>query len=108
MSDHRPEVNSSLERTSQLINLLQEQMDEMDFFLSPYNFLFLLLELFQRRNISRDGDAYNAVAGFIRRVSEAANTNFVEGLPTKLFPLALLFYNRGRDPYPNPAGEARR
>lgn len=106
MTDQRPEQKSSLDWASQLINMLQEQMDEMAYFLSPYNFLFLLLEAFQRRNLSWDGDAYNAVAGFIRRVSEAGNTDFIEGLPVKLFPLALLFYNRSRSSYP--AGDTRR
>jgi hypothetical protein len=73
-------------------------MDEMEYFLQPYDFLFIALEEFQRRNLKMDNDALNAMAGFIQRVSESGKTEMVEGVPVKLLPMALLFRNRVENP----------
>ncbi|KAJ9608861.1 hypothetical protein H2200_006632 [Cladophialophora chaetospira] len=70
-TDRRPEGKTHLDMDDQLINIIKESMDEMLDSTSPYELLFTILETFQKRTLTLDSDAYNAVAGFLPRVAEA-------------------------------------
>ena len=63
---------------------------------AAYTFLFQMLENYQTRKLTNQVDALNAVAGMLRRVATSAKTKMVQGLPTSIFPLALLFLHTDR------------
>jgi len=92
--DDTPQLKNGIEFITSYIAMAREAMDNMEDLLDPFNFLFIALEEFQRRNITMDDDALNAMAGFLRRVAEAGKTEMIEGLPAKILPAALIFTNR--------------
>ncbi|KIW90469.1 uncharacterized protein Z519_09115 [Cladophialophora bantiana CBS 173.52] len=96
--DLAPRSQNPIEWATNYIALAREGMDEMEYLLQPYDFLFSALEEFQKRNITMDSDALNAMAGFLQRVAEAGKTAMIEGLPVKLLPVAMIFRNRADNP----------
>ena len=76
------------------MTLAREALDEINNLLQSYNFLFTVFEELQRRNTTMDNDALDAMAGLLRRVSEAAKTEMVEAFPVKLLSAAPIFSNR--------------
>ncbi|OQV01240.1 hypothetical protein CLAIMM_06632 [Cladophialophora immunda] len=80
------------------IAFARESMDDMEFALAPYDFLFSALEEFQKRKITMNSDALNAMSGILERVADAATTEMIEGLPAKILPVATIFQNRGDNP----------
>ncbi|OAG34723.1 hypothetical protein AYO21_11115 [Fonsecaea monophora] len=96
--DTAPQTRNPLEWGTNYIALARQGMDEMEYLLEPYDFLFSALEEFQKRKITLDGDALNAMSGFLQRVADAGETGMIEGLPVKLLPVAMIFRNRADNP----------
>jgi hypothetical protein len=66
--------------------------DEVDTVLDCF---FAVIETYQRRNLTKDSDAINAVMGILRPAASRLMTHLLEGLPIEMFDLALLFVTAG-------------
>jgi hypothetical protein len=65
-----------------------------------------VVEEYTKRRLSHDGDALNAVAGVLNRLSAQMKTQMVQGLPAYYFDRALLFYWNSH--WPNDGASRRR
>jgi hypothetical protein len=68
---------------------MDELGDDIDF--DSYSFFFEAIRRFQKRNLTMEDDAIKAMSGIMQRVAECSGTEFLEALPVKIFPVALLF-----------------
>ncbi|KAK5384042.1 hypothetical protein LTS13_002235 [Exophiala xenobiotica] len=94
-SDLEPELPRG-----QDLDVLTFARDSMDLGLrdvATYTFLFQVLEIYQGRDLTDENDALSAMAGMLGRVAGSAKTKIVQGLPTHIFPLALLFLHTGTE-----------
>ncbi|KAK5213600.1 hypothetical protein LTR99_000411 [Exophiala xenobiotica] len=94
-SDLEPELPRG-----QDLDVLTFARDSMDLGLrdvATYTFLFQVLEIYQGRDLTDENDALSAMAGMLGRVAGSAKTKIVQGLPTDIFPLALLFLHTGTE-----------
>ncbi|KAJ9611824.1 hypothetical protein H2204_015164 [Knufia peltigerae] len=76
------------------LDVLTFARDNMDLGMrdvATYTFLFQVLEIYQGRDLTDENDALSAMAGILGRVATSARTGIVQGMPTRIFPLSLLF-----------------
>jgi len=61
---------------------------------TPYKTYSLMLFRYNSRQLTKDSDALNAMAGILRHISIDLNSETLEGLPTRSFDLSLLFWHQ--------------
>lgn len=104
-SDVEPTQQHTEEWSTNLVALFAEAMDLQEDEFSPYEYLTATLARFQRRKLTLESDAINAMSGILQRVAHLARTTLLEGLPVTVFPLMLIFLHIGTQ---NEGGVRRR
>ncbi|KIW20243.1 hypothetical protein PV08_00818 [Exophiala spinifera] len=78
-----------------VLTFARDNMDLGTRDVATYSFLFQVLEIYRGRDLTDENDALRAMAGILGRVAARANTDIVQGMPARIFPLALLFLHTG-------------
>lgn len=87
----RKDAQDPMNGDTNLVTNLQESMEEEQTPETAHQYLFAVLQRFQVRSLTQDGDILNAMTGILHRVAAMAHTQVIEGMQQDIFPVALNF-----------------